>query len=90
MLISGSYPPPTWQSLYFYDLHFYEVHWYEERHLLLHPAAVHAFGIDRRFMIPKQVKKEWDLLFVGAFAGIYMLLFNIFHPLLNGFEMFFS
>jgi hypothetical protein len=71
--VSGSYPPPTKESIFFYDLHFYEVHWYEERYLYEHPATVHAFGIDRRFMFNNEtVENVWDLLFVGAFAGKYI------------------
>ena len=76
LLVSGSYPPAAPEHAYFYDLCFFEVFWFESRHLANHPAAVHAFGIDRRMLLQGAANasntsgssKAWDLLFIGAMA----------------------
>ena len=76
LLVSGSYPPAAPEHARFYDLCFFEVFWFENRHLTNHPAAVHAFGIDRRMLLQGAANasnasapgKAWDLLFIGAMA----------------------
>jgi len=62
-------PPPSAAALRFYDAHFFEVFWYEERYLRDHPAAVHAFGIDRTAMRPAPLEGSAVGLVEGSAEG---------------------
>lgn len=70
--LAGSYPPPAAPaSTRFYDFVFYETEWYAESFPL--PHSLHAFGIDTDSMRARchrsdKKNKQWDWLFVGAFA----------------------
>ena len=67
LFISCSNQIPTDADLNIYNILFYETHWYYNyANLKRHKHSYHAFGINTHVMQPLNLKKEYDVIFVGA------------------------
>ena len=67
LFISSSTAIPDEKELSLYDILFYETKWYYNyANLKRHSNAYHAFGVNRDIMKPRNLTKEYDLIFVGT------------------------
>jgi len=81
LFISCSNQIPNDVDLNIYDVLFYETHWYYTyANLKRHKNAYHAFGINTQVMKPIDIKKEYDVIFVGAITSYKRPLNILKHP----------
>jgi len=70
LIISSSLIIPSNNQLKLYDLLFYETFWYYNyAKLKRHNNAYHAMGVDTTIMKNLNIKKEYDIIFVGAICN---------------------
>jgi glycosyltransferase involved in cell wall biosynthesis len=70
LFISSSTIIPNENQLKIYHILFYETKWYYKyAKLNRHPMTYHAFGVDTQIMKPINLKKKYDVIFVGCICN---------------------